>query len=71
MEEIKDLERIKTFVDTLQNYRVESTGAAVVTVNANLYNVDGSTYDPKKFQVMKEIAGKNYLLIMALIIIAM
>nr|WP_315152798.1 hypothetical protein [uncultured Flavobacterium sp.] len=48
MEEIKDLERIKTFVDTLQNYRVESTGAAVVTVNANLYNVDGSTYDPKK-----------------------
>ncbi|HEU4790829.1 MAG TPA: hypothetical protein VFS71_14175 [Flavobacterium sp.] len=48
MEEIKDLELIKAFVDTLQNYRVESTGAAVVTINANLYNVDGSTHDPKK-----------------------
>ncbi|MCL7986634.1 hypothetical protein M8998_01645 [Sphingobacterium sp. lm-10] len=48
MNEIKHLERIKTFLHELEAGRIQSTGATVVDFAGVLYNVDGSSDDPKR-----------------------
>lgn len=45
---IKNLLAIQAFVKTLKQSRLKSTGAEVVYFSEDLYNVDGSSNDPKK-----------------------
>ncbi|MBN8809445.1 MAG: hypothetical protein J0I47_14590 [Sphingomonas sp.] len=46
-------QQLREFVDKYSGMRIQSTSAKVVTYTNGLYNVDGSTWDPK-------IDGKNW-----------
>jgi hypothetical protein len=47
IEETPEKQTVLDFVERYNKIGVESTGAQVVNFSGGLYNVDGSTYDPK------------------------
>jgi len=48
MEKIEGLDRIQSLIKSVQGIKLFSTGAQLVNFTGNLYNVTGSTEDPKK-----------------------
>ena len=64
MDPIPGLAQVLAFVERARLHPVESTGAAPVTLTADVYNVDGSDTDPKhvpgnKGKTWKELLTKN------------
>lgn len=60
--EIPGMQIVLDFIKRHQEHGVGSTGASVVTINSTLYNVDGSSYDPKRIPGHENESWKNLLI---------
>lgn len=60
--EIINLELIREFIAKLKSDGLGTTGATVKTITADLYNVEGSTDDPKKVPDHENESWKNLLI---------
>lgn len=59
--DILHLNRVKDFVATMKSKRMLSTGATVVHYSGVLYNVQGSTHDPKEVPGHEGLSWKSLL----------
>lgn len=60
--QIEGLDRVLAFVERYRDMAITSTGAKVVNFSGGLYNVKGSTPDPKRVPGQENEAWKQLLI---------